>query len=410
MAVQAVPMVQPVTSVNAVQRFVSGPTGQSITVNSVPTSNSMHLRQAHFGSVAAPTTTMARQASSMVFPPGTQVDYGFASGTQQSQSMLCATPPAGWPSAPSSGANRGMVEPSLSVAARAEPQALTTGLPDPKQIESQRGAYMKGLDEQLKQGADVLNQQLKQQQEYLLRMGDQQKRQYGLQVDQGIKAKELDLVQQHNHQLLMLQQAAQQQKVALEQQANSLLIEYNQKKATEDLTSQMFHFENEAREAHKAYTTEIQALQTQQALGAQQLAAQGEALAWQANLSNMQAMAAQQVASRTSASLTAPMPPHVVGPTPPGSMSYMQPAAHYMTPPPSYLPPVQPGPPQSMAMVQTMGTFPRSASRTGVAQSPFQQSGAMTPRSAMTLGTYNVPGTTTINGMVPNGMVPITRS
>merc|ERR1719181_2342732 len=110
-------------------------------------------------------------------------------------------------------------------------------------------------------------------------MGDQQKRQFGLQVDQNIKAKELELVQQHNHQLLMLQQAAQQQKVALEQQANALLIEYNQRKATEDLSSQMFQFEDAAQKAHRKYQEEIKNLQMQQALGAQHLAAQGEALA-----------------------------------------------------------------------------------------------------------------------------------
>jgi len=393
MAVQVVPMAQPVTSVNAVQRYMSGPSGQSITVAPNPMPNSMQVRQAAFGSVsaptqmvAAPTQMMPRQGSVVLPRPEMQVDYGFASGGH-SQSILCATPPPpmGWPSAPSSMGNRVMSQPSLSVAETPQPQALTQGLPDPKQIESQRGAYMKGLDSQLKEGADVLNQQLKQQQEYLLRMGDQQKRQYGLQVDQDIKAKELELVQQHNHQLLMLQQAAQQQKVALEQQANALLIEYNQKKATEDLTSQMFHFENEAREAHKAYTTEIHGLQTQMGLGAQQLAAQGEALAWQANLSNMQAIQAQQVASRTSASLTAPMPQSVVGPASPHPMSYMQPVSHVMTPPPSYLPPVQPGLPPSHAMVPTMGAFPRSASRTGGAPMPFQQSGALTPRASMAM-------------------------
>lgn len=384
MAIQAVPRMQPVTSVNAVQRFVSGPSTQSVTVApAFPTASSMQVRQAQLGSVAAPSTTaIGRQSSAVMLPPNAaQVDYGFASG---SQSMLCPTAPAGWPSAASSGANRVMVEPTLSVAERPQPQALTTGLPNREQIESQRGAYMKGLDDQLKQGADVLNKQLKQQQEYLLRMGDQQKRQYGLQVDQGIKAKELELVQQHNHQLLMLQQAAQQQKVALEQQANALLIEYNQKKATEDLTSQMAQFENEAREAHKVYTTEIQALQTQQALGAQQLAAQGEALAWQANRSNQMAISAQQVASQTSASLTSPMSAQMVGATSVGSMSYMQPVSHGFTPPPSYLPPVQPGPPHSMTMVPTMGTvqaIPRSLSRTGFAPSTIQQSGVMTPRA-----------------------------
>jgi len=283
------------------------------------------------------------------------------------------------------------------------PQALTTGLPDPKQIEVQRGAYMRGLDEQLKQGADVLNQQLKQQQEYLLKMGDQQKRQYGLQVDQGIKQKELELVQQHNHQLLMLQQAAQQQKVALEQQANALLIEYNQKKAAEDLSSQMYTFENEAREAHAKYTTEIQSLQMLQGQGAQQLAAQGEALARQASISNMQAIAAQQIASRTSASLTCPMPRG----SPPGSISYMQPVGNFATPPPSYLPPVQPGPPPMSIATTMVSGFPRSASRTGMTGMIVQAqvSGTTTPRTARTLNTYT--GTSSVGMPLTQVVAPV---
>lgn len=235
---------------------------------------------------------------------------------------------------------------------------------------------MKSLDDQLKQGAEVLNQQLKQQQEYLLRMGDQQKRQYGLQVDQNIKVQELELVQQHNHQLLMLQQAAQQQKAALEQQANALLIEYNQKKASEDLAAQMSEFNVGAAEAHRKYESEIKELQQLQAKGAQQLAAQGEALARQASMSNMQAIAAQQVATRTAASLTAPMPGN--GYHTPRSSSYLPPREGWATPPPSYLPPVQPGfmvPPP--ASVPTMTSF---LGRNGSATPVTATGGMLTPR------------------------------
>jgi hypothetical protein len=249
------------------------------------------------------------------------------------------------------------IEPSLSLNRPAPPQ-LTAGLPDPSEIDTQRSAYMKSLDEQLKQGAEVLNQQLKQQQDYLLKMGDQQKRQFGLQVDQNNKNRELELVQQHNHQLLMLQQAAQQQKVALEQQANALLIEYNQKKATEDLASQMYQFENDAHDAHAKYETEIKSLQQQQMIGAQQLAAQGEALARQANMSNMQAIAAQQVAARTSASLTTPMPSVPTLSAAP-SLSYL-PVSSYAQPPSprsSYVQPLRPS-----SGVPTMPSFPRSTS------------------------------------------------
>jgi hypothetical protein len=214
--------------------------------------------------------------------------------------------------------------------------SLTQGLPEPRHIEQQRMSYMKSLDDQLKQGADVLNKQLKQQQEYLLRMGDQQKKSYGLQVDQQIKHQELDLVQQHNQQLLMLQQAAQQQKAALEQQANALLLEYNQKKAQEDLTNQMCQFENDAAEAKRKYESEMRALQTAQAAGAQQLAKQGEVLAAQATQANMQAMQAHQVTTRTAASLGIPV--HGMAPSLPPVVS-ITPTASYAPPPISVLPP-----------------------------------------------------------------------
>jgi len=203
---------------------------------------------------------------------------------------------------------------------------------------------MRTLDEQLKQGAEVLNAQLKQQQECLLRMGDQEKRQFGLQVDQRIKHQELELVQQHNQQLLMLQQAAQQQKAALEQQANALLLEYNQKKAAEDLASQMFKFEADAQEAHKRYDQEMRALQNAQAVGAQQLAAQGEALARQASISNMQAIAAQQVTISSAASLGVPMP-----------MSTPRGGGFTSTPTASYLPPVTTTPTSSYMPVPMAG-------------------------------------------------------
>lgn len=234
---------------------------------------------------------------------------------------------------------------------------------------------MRNLDDQLKQGADVLNQQLKQQQDYLQQLGDQQKRQFGLHVDQNIKHQEMELVQQHNHQLLMLQQAAQQQKVALEQQANALLIEYNQKKAVEDLSSQMFQFEQAAHEANRKYTEEIQNLQTMQYQGAQMLAAQGHALAQQAQQSNMQAVQAQQVASGVSASLTCPMPQ-------PQRM-YTPVVTPGLTPPGSYLPPIQPGAP-----VATMANvLPRSLSQpTGTMLAPplsMTPAAPLTPRTTL---------------------------
>merc|ERR1712107_857656 len=60
----------------------------------------------------------------------------------------------------------------------------------------------------------------------------------------------------------MLQQAAQQQKSALEHQANALLLEYNQKKAQEDLLFQQYQFQKQHYEIQLKYNDEMRNLQS----------------------------------------------------------------------------------------------------------------------------------------------------
>merc|ERR1712072_158540 len=109
------------------------------------------------------------------------------------------------------------------------PQPLTTGMPDPNAINKQKAAYSKMLDDQLKQGTDVLNQQLKYQKEYLAAQAEQQKQTFLLQLEQQVKATDFSLQQQFTEQLNGLQQQAQ------GQQAVQLSMEYQQKKAEEEM-------------------------------------------------------------------------------------------------------------------------------------------------------------------------------
>eukprot|EP00441_Pelagodinium_beii_P023672 CAMPEP_0197664442 /NCGR_PEP_ID=MMETSP1338-20131121/58633_1 /TAXON_ID=43686 ORGANISM="Pelagodinium beii, Strain RCC1491" /NCGR_SAMPLE_ID=MMETSP1338 /ASSEMBLY_ACC=CAM_ASM_000754 /LENGTH=518 /DNA_ID=CAMNT_0043243073 /DNA_START=81 /DNA_END=1637 /DNA_ORIENTATION=+ len=219
------------------------------------------------------------------------------------------------------------------------PPSLTAGLPDPSSIDRQKTSYAKGLEEQLRHGTDVLAQQLKQQSDYLFSMGDQKKRQYALQVDQEIKQREMELAQQHNEQLLLLQQAAQQQKSALEHQANALLLEYNQKKAAEDLQYQQYEFQKRQYETQLQYNEEMKDLQVQQAAASAQVAHQKVAIAQQAVLATHQAAqtAAQaQQASRTSqatAGHKGMMAANSYGPAPPTSYSMSLPTYVPGTPP-----------------------------------------------------------------------------
>lgn len=174
------------------------------------------------------------------------------------------------------------------------PPSLTAGLPDPTSIERQKNAYARGLEEQLRHGTEVLAQQLKQQSDYVFAMGDQRKRQFALQVDQEIKQREMELAQQHNEQLLLLQQAAQQQQSALEHQANALLLEYNQKKAQEDLSYQQYQFQKKQYETQLQYNEEMKELQVQQTAAQQQVAHQRACIAQQAAEATQQAQGARQ--------------------------------------------------------------------------------------------------------------------
>ncbi|CAE7638562.1 unnamed protein product [Symbiodinium pilosum] len=118
----------------------------------------------------------------------------------------------------------------------AEPQvppSLTAGLPDPTSIERQKSAYARGLDDQLKHGTEVLAQQLKQQADNLFA-------------------------------------------------ANALLLEYNQKKAQEDLAYQQYQFQKRQYETQLQYNDEMKELQAQQQAATAQVAQQRAFIAQQA--------------------------------------------------------------------------------------------------------------------------------
>merc|ERR1719443_2072167 len=141
------------------------------------------------------------------------------------------------------------------------PPKFTEGIPDVAAIERQKAAYNKSLDDQLQQGIQVLSQQNKQRKGYLNQVADQQKNQFNLQVDQQLRAQEMALDQQYNHQLMTLQQAAHEQKSVLEAQANTLALEYQQKKAQEDFNFQQYDIQRQHYEAQSKLNHELGKLQ-----------------------------------------------------------------------------------------------------------------------------------------------------
>jgi len=218
------------------------------------------------------------------------------------------------------------------------PPSLTEGIPDPRAIEQQKAAYAKGLDDQLRQGAAILNQQLKQQMDQLYELGDRQKKQYFLQVDHEIKTQELGLVQQFKEQLLLVQQAAQQQKRVLKQQATSLLLDYHQKKAQEELLEHEYVISKQAFDHHVQHQKDMSMLQQQQTQ-ARELAVQQQAAVEQHAVAAMQAVEAQrlQVAQQMAAQSKLVQSAEMTAAA--ATNMYASPAPSYMPPPvASYVP------------------------------------------------------------------------
>lgn len=129
------------------------------------------------------------------------------------------------------------------------PKALTEGIPDPASIAEQKAMYAKALEAQYAQGTQQLAEEGKVQKRALEQQADQQKSAYRLQVRSRLEAECLAVDQAANQKLMKLQEAAMAQKAALEQQAAMLTLEYQQKKAEEELLLKQFNIQRQYQEA-----------------------------------------------------------------------------------------------------------------------------------------------------------------
>lgn len=141
------------------------------------------------------------------------------------------------------------------------PPRLTSGLPDPSSIAKQREAYLKALEEQERQAIAVLEQQRSQQVSLLRAQGDQQKKKFFLEVNQQVSQNDIVLTQQHSEQMMVLNQQYSQQRGCLENQANSLIMEFQQKKAQEDMMMQQYSLQLEQHTGQQKYNEEMVRLQ-----------------------------------------------------------------------------------------------------------------------------------------------------
>merc|ERR1719162_1964285 len=113
-------------------------------------------------------------------------------------------------------------------------------IPDPATVEKQKQGYAAALDKQFTDGSAQIGAETKARKDQLMAVAQQHKGQYRIQKEAEMQAQNLLLDQQMNSQVMMLQEATMAQKAALEQQAAALALEYNQKKAQEEMMAKAY--------------------------------------------------------------------------------------------------------------------------------------------------------------------------
>jgi len=146
----------------------------------------------------------------------------------------------------------------------AAPARLLDGIPDPQRVEGQKTQYVKSIDDQLNNAQALLQQQHKQQMEYLAATAEQQKRQFGIQKDQERSQQQMAFQQQYNQQLAQLDDAAREQRFTLEHQSTQLVADYNQKKAQETLMSEQYALQKKSYDAQTQLHAQMANLQQAQ--------------------------------------------------------------------------------------------------------------------------------------------------
>eukprot|EP00439_Symbiodinium_sp_Y106_P045578 s5216_g5.t2 len=159
----------------------------------------------------------------------------------------------------------------------------TRGFPDPASIEEQKKAYCRrcdlskavqlrdalradqasdlccrSLDLQLEEGNKSLQQQNIERKKQLHEAAEQQKQALLLHMDQQVKMQEMALDEQTNQAMMGLKKAALDQRAALEQQAASLTLEYQQRKMHEEFAATQAEMHRQYLDSHSKLQTEVE--------------------------------------------------------------------------------------------------------------------------------------------------------
>jgi len=198
-------------------------TAPATTYGLAPTMTSMYMPAATAtAAFAAPPTTAIAPASTAIAAPLTAV-------------ASFVPPPMGLavPQVPT----------AMSQVAVAEPAKLTAGLPQPPQIEAEKKAYEKALQEQLEKQSKAVMEEAKIKQAMLTQQATAQKQQLTLQIDEKLAIDCLRVEQEALNMVNGLKEAAITQQTMQEERAAIAVADFNKKRAIEEMSLQAWNIQ-----------------------------------------------------------------------------------------------------------------------------------------------------------------------
>merc|ERR1719190_306857 len=139
------------------------------------------------------------------------------------------------------------------------PQRLTAGMPDPASVEHQKLQYSRAIDLELQKEAQQVQARAQQQKQMLMMRSQQGKAQSYLTIDQYATYGNMYVDDMTFAEVAYLQEESAQHRSVLEQQATGLTLEYNQRKAQEDMMMKQYDIQKQ----YYDNSLRLQGMQTQ---------------------------------------------------------------------------------------------------------------------------------------------------
>jgi len=130
-------------------------------------------------------------------------------------------------------------------------------LPDPETVERQKEAYRGALDNQFHTGLAQIAAEREAKREFLKQQAEQTKAQFALQVQSQLDSKHLGLDSGLNSKLMQFQETAMIHRKNLEEKAAGLTLDYQQKKASEELLQRQYMIQKHFVESERKLASEF---------------------------------------------------------------------------------------------------------------------------------------------------------